>query len=205
MSVMFFDVRTWGKLGAAAIMRDAKRETLADVAEMVLDFTTRAAAANARAFRAVYGDRHGPHPAHDEKEVREAMQGALRSYPAGGYTRADLGFGGGVGYNCDEDPEYDLQRVALSYLDGVLESLPDTRPAPKAAPAPQAAPPRLAEGAAEITPSAVNPENVEVRFASKPGEEVRGALKAAGYKWLRREACWYGPRAALPALCRKEG
>lgn len=39
----------------------------------------------------------------------------------------------------------------------------------------------------------INPEfdGVEVYFPSKPSEEARAALKAAGYRWHSKKKCWY--------------
>lgn len=39
----------------------------------------------------------------------------------------------------------------------------------------------------------INPEfdGVEVYFSGKPAEEVRTALKAAGYRWHGKKKCWY--------------
>lgn len=39
----------------------------------------------------------------------------------------------------------------------------------------------------------INPEfdGVEVYFSGKPAEEVRTALKAAGYRWHSKKKCWY--------------
>lgn len=54
-------------------------------------------------------------------------------------------------------------------------------------------------GAVRVTPSTVKPENVEIRFAVKPDADVRAELKAAGFRWMARDACWYGPRVSLPA------
>ncbi len=42
------------------------------------------------------------------------------------------------------------------------------------------------------------PGFVELRFAVKPPAEIRAELKAAGFRWARRSACWYGPGARLP-------
>jgi len=44
---------------------------------------------------------------------------------------------------------------------------------------------------------------VEVVFPAKPVEEVRAALKAAGFRWAKSGGCWYGPEAALPAELRR--
>jgi hypothetical protein len=41
---------------------------------------------------------------------------------------------------------------------------------------------------------------VELRFAAKPSEAVREALKAAGFRWASSEGCWYGLEARLPEL-----
>jgi hypothetical protein len=53
-------------------------------------------------------------------------------------------------------------------------------------------------GDVTIATSTVKPENVEIRFAEKPAPDVRAELKAAGFRWMARDACWYGPRAFLP-------
>jgi hypothetical protein len=51
-----------------------------------------------------------------------------------------------------------------------------------------------------ISPSSLGRAGVvEVRFAEKPAEEVRAALKAAGFRWARGNACWYGPESRLPS------
>lgn len=54
-------------------------------------------------------------------------------------------------------------------------------------------------GGATVSASEKNPANVEVRFASKPGADVRDELKGAGFRWSPRFGCWYGRREALPA------
>ncbi len=38
----------------------------------------------------------------------------------------------------------------------------------------------------------------EVVFPDKPTADIRSALKAAGYRWSRRNACWYGKTDRLP-------
>lgn len=42
------------------------------------------------------------------------------------------------------------------------------------------------------------PGRLEVVFPTAPPAEVRGALKARGFRWLARESLWYGPIDALP-------
>lgn len=38
-------------------------------------------------------------------------------------------------------------------------------------------------------------QGVEIRFPEKPSEDVRGALKRAGFRWSRFSACWYKKRS----------
>lgn len=72
-------------------------------------------------------------------------------------------------------------------LVGASDSL--TAGAPPAGPVPDV----------EVRPSKVRDGFVEIVFAAKPGDDVRGALKAAGFRWAKTSACWYGPAAALPS------
>lgn len=55
-----------------------------------------------------------------------------------------------------------------------------------------------------VTVSAGKPGNVEIRFASKPAEAIRGELKSAGYRWFGPGGIWYGPADRLPARYRGE-
>lgn len=50
-------------------------------------------------------------------------------------------------------------------------------------------------------------DGVEIRFASKPSEEVRDRLKAKGFRWSRHSGCWYAKRTddALIFAYRLEG
>jgi hypothetical protein len=61
------------------------------------------------------------------------------------------------------------------------------------------------EAPAGVTISAGRrPGIVEVRFSAKPAEEVRAALKGAGFRWARSNGCWYGPEGKLPPALRPE-
>lgn len=46
--------------------------------------------------------------------------------------------------------------------------------------------------------SAIKEHFVEILFEAKPDEQIRNELKAAGFRWAMRNACWYGPKANLP-------
>lgn len=50
----------------------------------------------------------------------------------------------------------------------------------------------------QITPG-TRPGYVELRYAAKPDDAVRAALKAAGFRWSRQHGCWYGLEARMPA------
>jgi hypothetical protein len=50
----------------------------------------------------------------------------------------------------------------------------------------------------EVNESSTHPGNVEVRFASKPSDIVRAALKAAGFRWYGPASLWYGPAVMFP-------
>lgn len=53
-----------------------------------------------------------------------------------------------------------------------------------------------------ITPS--RDGKLEIRFAAKPGAEIRAELKLAGYRWHGAEGIWYGPSERLPARYRRD-
>lgn len=53
----------------------------------------------------------------------------------------------------------------------------------------------------EVSPG-LRPGYVEIRFQSKPDEAIRDALKAAGFRWARQNACWYGLAERLPDAIR---
>lgn len=50
-------------------------------------------------------------------------------------------------------------------------------------------------------------DGIEVYFTSKPSQETRDALKAAGYRWHSVKKCWYAKRSEerLQALKKIEG
>ena len=50
-------------------------------------------------------------------------------------------------------------------------------------------------------------DGIEVYFTSKPSQETRDALKAAGYRWHSVKKCWYAKRneERLQALKKIEG
>lgn len=58
------------------------------------------------------------------------------------------------------------------------------------------------QGVAVIRPSTQKDGYVEVVFQAKPDESIRTELKAAGFRWAKHNACWYGPAARLPARYR---
>lgn len=39
---------------------------------------------------------------------------------------------------------------------------------------------------------------IDVTFESKPSEQIRTALKQAGFRWSPRFVCWYGPADRFP-------
>lgn len=51
-----------------------------------------------------------------------------------------------------------------------------------------------------VSASTHTPDNAEVTFSGKPSDEVRAALKAAGYRWFRARELWYGRADKLPKL-----
>lgn len=75
------------------------------------------------------------------------------------------------------------------YVTLTEDAIPDTVHAPQSdAPAVSAS-----AGGVTVTPSSIGRAGVvEVRFASKPAEEVRAALKSRGFRWARSNGCWYG-------------
>lgn len=68
---------------------------------------------------------------------------------------------------------------------------------------PQTAPAKLAALRVEFN---TEYDGIEVYFTSKPSQETRDALKAAGYRWHSVKKCWYAKRteAHLQALKRIE-
>ena len=71
------------------------------------------------------------------------------------------------------------------YVNLTEEALPDT-PAVSAGPV-------MSAGGVTVSPSSIGRASVvEIRFDDKPSEEVRGALKAHGFRWARGNQCWYG-------------
>ncbi|MFN0131252.1 MAG: hypothetical protein ACKVW3_01775 [Phycisphaerales bacterium] len=49
------------------------------------------------------------------------------------------------------------------------------------------------------------PGYLEIRFPEKPAPEVLGELKAAGFRWALRSACWYGLGTRIPERFQSEG
>jgi hypothetical protein len=66
--------------------------------------------------------------------------------------------------------------------------------------APQA-PASASDGAVTVSPSSLGkPGVIELRFAEKPAEDVREALKfRARFRWYRPAGCWYGRQDAYEA------
>lgn len=61
--------------------------------------------------------------------------------------------------------------------------------------------PELQADGYEIRPSSIGREGVvEVHFANKPEEDVRAALKSAGFRWARANRCWYGREDRLEGV-----
>lgn len=52
---------------------------------------------------------------------------------------------------------------------------------------------------ATVRRSTRSPQNVEVVFPSKPADDIRAELKAAGFRWSKFSSCWYGFADRLPA------
>lgn len=79
-----------------------------------------------------------------------------------------------------------------------------TAPAVKSEDQPQAAPAELAMLRVEFNAEF---DGIEVYFTSKPSQETRDALKAAGYRWHSVKKCWYAKRSEerLQALKKIEG
>ena len=79
-----------------------------------------------------------------------------------------------------------------------------TAPAVKNENQPQTAPSKLATLRVEFNSEL---DGIEVYFASKPSQETRDALKAAGYRWHSVKKCWYAKRSEerLQALKKIEG
>ena len=59
--------------------------------------------------------------------------------------------------------------------------------------------PGVEVGGTTVRPSTMRAGFVEVVHGSKPPEDVRAELKAAGFRWAFGARCWYGPAARLPA------
>ena len=58
----------------------------------------------------------------------------------------------------------------------------------------------LDEGIAyTLNRSLIRDTHTEIRFDAKPTEDCRSALKSSGFRWSRRNLCWYGPTAQLPS------
>lgn len=79
-----------------------------------------------------------------------------------------------------------------------------TAPAVKSEDQPQTAPAKLATLRVEFNAEF---DGIEVYFTSKPSQETRDALKAAGYRWHSVKKCWYAKRneERLQALKKIEG
>lgn len=79
-----------------------------------------------------------------------------------------------------------------------------TAPAEANADQPQTAPAKLATLRVEFNAEF---DGIEVYFTSKPSQETRDALKAAGYRWHSVKKCWYAKRneERLQALKKIEG
>lgn len=79
-----------------------------------------------------------------------------------------------------------------------------TAPAVKSEGQPQTAPAELATLRVEFNAEF---DGIEVYFTSKPSQETRDALKAAGYRWHSVKKCWYAKRneERLQALKKIEG
>lgn len=79
-----------------------------------------------------------------------------------------------------------------------------TAPAVKSEDQPQTAPAKLATLRVEFNAEF---DGIEVYFTSKPSQETRDALKAAGYRWHSVKKCWYAKRSEerLQALKKIEG
>lgn len=77
-------------------------------------------------------------------------------------------------------------------------------PAVKSEDQPQTAPAKLATLRVEFNAEF---DGIEVYFTSKPSQETRDALKAAGYCWHSVKKCWYAKRSEerLQALKKIEG
>jgi hypothetical protein len=63
--------------------------------------------------------------------------------------------------------------------------------------------PALVEGAAFTVRNGARAGFVEVVFPSRPSAETLAELKAAGYRWARLNACWYGREVSLPERYRE--
>lgn len=77
------------------------------------------------------------------------------------------------------------------YLHLTEDAIPD-------APAMSAPAASASDGAVTVSPSSLGkPGVIELRFAEKPAEDVREALKyRARFRWARSSGCWYGNRDA---------
>lgn len=123
MSVICFNLLTWGRIGAVAIMDPPlTRADLQDRCARVLADVVTCAESNARAYAARYREPCAPYA---EDTLREAIVSALRSWPAGGPNRDWPSAGGGVRYNCDEDPDASAASDAGLRLDDAIRRLPD--------------------------------------------------------------------------------
>ena len=85
MSCMLFDVETWGRIAAVAILHRAGNRrpgaSFADAIASVAADMGLAAAANAREYVATYQGRHGPATVPAEREIREAAGRAIFDVP----------------------------------------------------------------------------------------------------------------------------
>lgn len=101
MSVIAFGLEEWAQVGAAAICRrqERTRAPLCEVVQLTLSDVQIAVESNRRAFAARYG--RSPVDCFDAVALAFAVGGALVSG-----SIAPPRLGGGLSYNCDEDPHF---------------------------------------------------------------------------------------------------
>jgi hypothetical protein len=131
MSTLFFGVNTLGRVGAVAIHAHVSQGLgLQQAIKVTLDDLEEAHASNLRAFKARYGGRYDNETStYTRADLRRAVGQAILTVPErpfepeGNGTRVTrgawwTGVGGGLAYNCAEDPQDDLR--AAKRLDWLM-------------------------------------------------------------------------------------
>ena len=145
-----------------------------------------------------------------KRESFEEMRAAAATFePTAGLAKQEaehrdnysMGAGNYLGQNPNWGSGWTVKSYPLttSYSPHVAveDHLPSPRPK-RSATVPSSA--RSTSSGITVSPSSIGRAGViELRFPSKPDEEVRSQLKAAGFRWARSNACWYGPEDRVPS------